>query len=103
MDLQNLHAVQQYAIHNFYSKQFVQFVNDGQTFTVDTNVMETPLHRVNAMTFYEQVTPFILLAKTFEENPDELFYLILTKEDDWVQVDLKTGENITCEIEDCDM
>ena len=74
-----------------------------KAFTVDTNVMETPLHRVNAMTFYEQVTPFILLAKTFEENPDELFYLILTKEDDWVQVDLKTGENITCEIEDCDM
>lgn len=103
MACQYLHAVQQNAIHNFYAKQFVQFENDGQTFTVDTNVMELPLYRVNAMTFYEQVTPFILLAKTFEENPKDIFYLVLTKEDGWVQVDLETGGKITCEIENCDM
>lgn len=103
MACQYLHAVQQNAIHNFYAKQFVQFVHEDHTFTVDTGVTSPSLHRVNAMTFYEQVTPFIMLAKTFEENPSELFYLIMTKESDWVQVDLKTGEEITCEIESSDM
>jgi len=74
-----------------------------QTFTVDTAVGSKPLHRANAMTFYEEITPFILLAKTFEENPKELFYLILTQEEDWVQVDLNIGEKITCEIKNSDM
>jgi len=103
MDYQYLYAIQQNAFHNFHAKQFVQFVHDGLTFTVDTNVTEPPLYRVNAMTLYEKVTPFILIAKTYEENSKELFYLILTKEDDWVQVNLKTGAEITCEIENSDM
>lgn len=103
MDFQYLQAVQQHAIHNFYAKQDVQFVNDGRTFTVNTKVSETSLHRLNAMTLYEHKTPFIIIAKTFQEIPIDLFYLILTVENGWVEVDIETGEKITCEIENSDM
>ena len=73
-----------------------QYVN--KVYTVDT-VNQPGLWRQNAMTWYQFVFPYVLLAREVSNNPNfedgkELFFLIYTREEDWLWVDLETGKNI---------
>jgi hypothetical protein len=73
----------------------ITFKCDNKLFTVNKNP-DNGLHRLNAMTFYEEVFPSVRCA--YEQinfsTGNKLFYLINTKEQDWLQVDIETGENI---------
>ena len=57
------------------------------------------LYRQNAMTLYQEIYTFCILASEISTDPNiiagnPLFYLLFTKEDWWVKVDITTGENI---------
>ena len=78
-------------------------VKSGRTHIKDHNKMweldvdsqTTGLYRQNAMTYYEDLTPYLVLARNVE-NHHHLFYLAKCKNHPtgWVQIDLDTGENI---------
>jgi hypothetical protein len=78
----------------------VTFKYNNKNYTVDQD-NQPGLWRQNAMTLYQFIFPHILLARelgisTFPNCDDckELFYLIYTREEDWLRVDLSTGKNI---------
>jgi len=76
----------------------VTFKSDNKTFTVDL-INQPGIWRQNAMTWYQFVHPSVLLASEVSTNVNsgvakKLFYLIYTCENDWVQVDITTGENV---------
>ena len=64
-------------------------------YEVDVDSECVGLFRQNAMTFYEELTPYLILARNIENN-EQLFYLVKCKDyfKQWVQVDLNVGDNI---------
>lgn len=77
-------------------------VKCGKVFVKDQNqlweidVDSTPgLYRQNAMTYYEPLTNYLVLARSVTDH-SRLFYLVKCKDhpNQWVQVDVVTGENI---------
>ena len=77
-------------------------VRSGKVFVKDRNqlweidVDSTPgLYRQNAMTYYEPLTNYLVLARSVTDQ-SRLFYLVKCKDhpNQWVQVDVVTGENI---------
>ena len=57
------------------------------------------LYRQNAMTVYEEVFQGVILAREIPTDPNipngpKLFYLLFTREQGWLQVDITTGENL---------
>ena len=75
----------------------VTFTYNNKQYTVDT-VNQPGLWRNNAMTWYHFVFPHIISAQqlylpTMTSGPI-LYYLIYTREEDWLQVDVNTGSNI---------
>lgn len=68
---------------------------DNQLWEVDVDSENVGLYRQNAMTFYEELTPYLLLARNVDSY-DHLFYLVKCKDHprQWAQVDLDTGDNI---------
>jgi hypothetical protein len=73
----------------------VHVKENNQLWEVDVDSASTGLYRQNAMTYYEELTPYLILARNVE-NHDQLFYLVkcLSHPRQWVQVDLDTGDNI---------
>lgn len=74
-------------------KTFIK--DDNQLWEVDVDETTLGLFRQNAMTYYEELTPYLILARNVE-NHEQLFYLVKCKNHprQWVQVDLNTGDNI---------
>lgn len=75
----------------------VTFRYNNKDYTVDT-VNQPGIWRNNAMTLYQFVFPHIISAQqlylpTMNSGPI-LFYLIYTREEDWLQVDVNTGLNV---------
>ena len=76
------------------------FKHENKMYTVDT-VNHPGLWRQNAMTVYQFVFPYVILATEITVQPNvgitygtKLFYLIFTRESNWLQVDLNTGDNL---------
>ena len=76
------------------------FKYENHIYTVDT-VNQPGLWRQNAMTAYQFVFPYIILATEITVQPNvgitngpKLFYLIFTRENHWLPVDVNTGENL---------
>jgi len=76
------------------------FTHENKTYTVDT-VNQPGLWRQNAMTLYQFARPFIIVASEVDVLPNvgitsgaKLFYLIFTRESNWLQVDMATGDNL---------
>ena len=68
----------------------VTFTQDKTTYTVDLKPSDTGLYRQNAMTIYEVVRPYMLVAKSLHHDgnisKDPSFYLVFCKTHGWVQV-----------------
>ena len=75
----------------------VTFRYNNKQYTVDT-VNQPGLWRNNAMTWYQFVFPHIICAREIYPNNTNpgptLFYLIYTREENWLQVDVNTGLNV---------
>lgn len=76
----------------------VTFQYHNKVYTVDED-NQPGIWRLNAMTWYQALFPFILIAREVRniqdvENGRELFFMIFTREEKWVSVDLNTGRNV---------
>ena len=79
------------------------FQYENKTYTIDDD-NHPGLWRQNAMTIYQFVFPNIIQAYNMSTPStninstnmcgEELFFLIYTREEDWLRVDLNTGHNI---------
>lgn len=77
----------------------VKFIHENTHYTVDLNPGEgTGLWRQNAMTTYEFVKPYMIVAKNlgnvFEVSNKPIFFLVFCKDHGWVQVPLEIGYKI---------
>jgi len=73
----------------------VYIKEENQLWEIDKESVTVGLFRQNAMTFYQEVSPYLILAQAFDTgNP--LFYLVKVKNHPrfWVQVDIDTGDNV---------
>lgn len=69
-----------------------QLVSEFESmYNVNTAVDFPPLHRLNAATNYYYISKYVIIARTWDQIPTDLFYLFLTHEDGWVQTDLNVG------------
>ena len=68
---------------------------NNQEWEIDVDSDEAGLYRLNAMTYYMVLTPYLILAKDLTSHAN-LFYLVKCKNHPhgWVQVDLDQGDNI---------
>ena len=75
----------------------ITFKSGNKIFTVDT-VNQPNLWRSNAMTWYQFVFPYLIVANRVMTNVETLgpvlFYLIFTQEAGWVEVDVNTGKTV---------
>ena len=81
----------------------ITFQHENKTYTVDDD-NQPGLWRQNAMTIYQHIFPTVIhaysmsTATTNTNNMnmcgDELFFLIYTREENWLRVELTTGYNI---------
>jgi len=72
------------------------FVDIGNyLWEIDVDSKDTGLIRQNAMTLYETMTPYLILARDFSTN-NRLFFSVKVKNypGDWIKIDLKQGDNI---------
>ena len=74
------------------------FTNNNQLYNVHSGYTNGGLFRQNAMTVYQGVSDYLIVAQDLTTK-DELFYLVLCKKQnenflDWVQVSLDIGKNI---------
>jgi len=74
--------------HNFVK-------SENHLWEIDLDSPHTGLWRQNAMTMYEPLSYYLILAKDFRDGKN-LFYLVKLKNhpNDWVQVSLEKGDNI---------
>jgi hypothetical protein len=80
-----------------YTSKFIQFqLEKGKTFTLDTWKSHPPSHMVEKNVVYEKVFPFI---KMVVQEYSERFFLVLTEEEGWVEVDNEMGEGIIGMVE----
>ena len=69
---------------------------DNQLLEIEMDEAAPGLWRQNAMTLYETLTPYLIVAREFGNNEKRLFYLVKCKNyvPIWAQVSLTTGDNI---------
>lgn len=69
--------------------------DQNQLWEVDTGSGCAGLYRQNAATFYQELAPYLILARSIDTG-SELFYLVKCKNHPraWVQVDPVTGSNV---------
>ena len=76
----------------------VQFTHNDETLTLNISNELTGLYRLNAMTHYEAVKPYMISAHLLTDkcnaDPNILFYQVYTVEKGWVQVSKETGEEL---------
>ncbi len=73
----------------------VYIKDDNQLWEIDIESDSVGLFRQNAMTFYQEISAYLVMAQSFDTgNP--LFYLVKVKNHPrfWVQVDIDTGDNV---------
>jgi hypothetical protein len=68
---------------------------NNQMWEIDIDSQVTGLYRQNAMTYYQPLTHYLILARSVDNN-NPLFYLVKVKNhpDTWVQIDLEKGDDI---------
>ena len=68
---------------------------ENHLWEIDVDAKETGLYRQNAMTYYQPLTPYLVLAKSLDNN-NPIFYLAKVKNHlhIWVQIDVEQGDNI---------
>ena len=69
--------------------------HDGVNYEIDFDSKDVGLYRLNAMTYYHELTPYLVLA-TDVQTSEKLFYLVKCKNYSrvWIQVDLDIGIKI---------
>lgn len=74
-------------------KNFVKAYNHLWEIDVDSD--DTGLFRQNAMTFYQSMTPYLVLARDFNTQ-ERLFFLVKVKNhpQNWLKIDLDRGDNL---------
>lgn len=74
-------------------QQFVKYENQLWEIDLDSDCLG--LYRQNAMTWYNEMTPYLIQAVSLSKN-NVLFYLVKCKDypTGWIQVDKETGDNI---------
>jgi hypothetical protein len=88
-DLPTAETIEANMSYNLHKTGRNRFEVDGVKYEVETDPGEHVLYRMNAMTIYETVYSWLLVAKDMSTD-DVLFYLVKTKTDtkfpNWVQV-----------------
>ena len=82
--------------YNFEGVSGTVFINvDNKLFEVDDENDSHHLLSQNAMTYYEGIYNWLIVARDFN-NDDKLFYLVKCKNyfDNWLQVNLNVGDTI---------
>jgi len=74
-------------------KNFVKA--DNHLWEIDVDSDDTGLFRQNAMTFYQAMTPYLVLARDFNTQ-ERLFFLVKVKNhpQNWLKIDLDRGDNL---------
>lgn len=76
----------------------VQFTHNDETLTLNISKELTGLYRLNAMTHYAVVKPYIISAHYItakcQVDPSILFYQVFTIEKGWVQISKEIGDEI---------
>ena len=76
----------------------VRFVHDKCTYTLNLVPELTGLYRLNAMTHYKSVKPYMISAHFFNErcevNPEVQHYQVFTVEKGWLQVSKEVGDEL---------
>jgi len=74
-------------------KNFVKA--DNHLWEIDVDSDDTGLFRQNAMTFYQSMTPYLVLARDFNTQ-ERLFFLVKVKNhpQNWLKIDLDRGDNL---------
>ena len=73
----------------------VYIKDDNQLWEVDIESDSVGLYRQNAMTFYQEISAYLVMAQSVN-TWKPLFYLVKVKNHprSWVQVDIDTGANV---------
>ena len=76
-----------------HPKNFVKA--DNHLWEIDVDSDDTGLFRQNAMTFYQAMTPYLVLARDFNTQ-ERLFFLVKVKNhpQNWLKIDLDRGDNL---------
>ena len=76
----------------------VQFTHNDETLTLNISKEFTGLYRLNAMTHYTAVKPYMIsahyLMDNFQVDPNVIFYQVYTVEKGWIQISKETGEEL---------
>ena len=76
----------------------VQFTHEKNILTLNLVPELTGLYRLNAMTQYNSVKPYMIsahfLTDKFTTEPDVLFYQVYTVEKGWVQISKEVGDEL---------
>jgi len=76
----------------------VQFTHNDETLTLNISKELTGLYRLNAMTHYTAVKPYMvsahLLTDKCNADPNVIFYQVYTVEKGWIQISKETGEEL---------
>ena len=69
--------------------------SENHLWEIDLDTPDTGLWRQNAMTTYEPLTPYLILARDFT-NQNRLYFLVKVKNhhSGWVNISLDEGDNI---------
>jgi hypothetical protein len=69
--------------------------SENHLWEIDLDSPDTGLWRQNAMTTYEPLTPYLILARDFT-NQNRLYFLVKVKNhrNGWVSISLDEGDNI---------
>lgn len=81
--------------YNLHKTGRNKFEVDGVVYEVETDPEEYFIHRMNAMTIYEPIYSWLIVAKEFTTE-DVLFYLVKTRNENghlsWVQLTSEFAE-----------
>ena len=65
-------AIQQSALYNFYSKQTINFIENNNTFTVDTKTQNPPNLQMEPAMSYIWSLPFVVISEDIESLIDKI-------------------------------
>ena len=81
--------------YNLYMTGNNMVKSENHLWEIDLDTPDTGLWRQNAMTTYEPLTPYLILARDFT-NQNRLYFLVKVKNhhSGWVNISLDEGDNI---------